>query len=252
MPANNSQGQATGTYSEPPLQLPETAPPSEEYTSPVQAVLASRNMLRSRKKQLESAEKKSSDANKRQLTGQTVGAADSSDNSVNDNNAVSEESNPVDSRPSVPDIESIPSAGFSSEVIDPATIRKANQVDKWANMIDAMELGGRIRQLAIHATIDENSTDDLLLLKLDQATKHLNSDRAHKQLEASISEYLSRSIQVQVTIVEQTTADPYQIQSQINDKRLEYAKELIATDEIVTTFVQKFQADLDQDSITAL
>ncbi|NQY36194.1 MAG: DNA polymerase III subunit gamma/tau [Alteromonadaceae bacterium] len=252
VPANNSQGQATGTYSEPPLQLPETAPPSEEYTSPVQAVLASRNMLRSRKKQLESAEKKSSDANKRQLTGQTVGAADSSDNSVNDNNAVSEESNPVDSRPSVPDIESIPSAGFSSEVIDPATIRKANQVDKWANMIDAMELGGRIRQLAIHATIDENSTDDLLLLKLDQATKHLNSDRAHKQLEASISEYLSRSIQVQVTIVEQTTADPYQIQSQINDKRLEYAKELIATDEIVTTFVQKFQADLDQDSITAL
>ena len=80
----------------------------------------------------------------------------------------------------------------------------------------------------------------------------MNSDRAHKQLEASISEYLSRSIQVQVTIVEQTTADPYQIQSQINDKRLEYAKELIATDEIVTTFVQKFQADLDRDSITAL
>ena len=259
LPENNAHGQESETFLESqsnsaiPQQTAQQTPlPSEEYISPVQAVLASRNMLRSRKKQLENAEKKSSDASKRQLIEQTVGSSDSLDNSVNENSSYSDDSNLNNALPSVPDIESIPAAGFSSEVIDPSTIRKANQVDKWANMIDSMKLGGRIRQLAIHATIDENSTDDLLLLKLDQAIKHLNSDAAHKQLEASISEYLSRSIQVQVTIVEQTTADPYQIQSQINDKRLEYAKELIANDEIVTTFQQKFQADLDQESITAL
>ena len=52
-------------------------------------------------------------------------------------------------------------------------------------------------------------------------------------------------------MVEQTIADPYQIQTDINDKRLEYAISLIKSDEVVNTFEQKYQAQLDENSIVA-
>jgi len=145
-----------------------------------------------------------------------------------------------------------PEQPYQAENIDPATIRKANQVDQWAHMIDSMELIARLRQLAIHATIDENSTEDNLILRLDQATKHLYNETAQQQLQQSISQFLSRDIKVTINIVEQTVADPYKIQSHINDKRYDYAKELLMKDEIVQGLVQTFQATLDEESISAV
>ncbi|WP_440873885.1 DNA polymerase III subunit gamma/tau [Thalassotalea sp. PLHSN55] len=207
------------------------------YKSPIEAALATRNMLRSRKKQLEKDSKKSSGVSGRQ-TQQDAPLAD--------------ETATQDNKPQVPDINTIPEQPFSPEIIDPTVIRSANQVDKWANMIDAMSLIARVRQLALHATIDESSTDDILRLKLDQSIKHLNSDAAHKQLEASLSEYLGRSILVELEIVEKTVADPYQIQAHINDKRLDYAKELIKSDPVVVQLVEQFQAQIDEDSIQPL
>jgi DNA polymerase-3 subunit gamma/tau len=125
-------------------------------------------------------------------------------------------------------------------------------VDQWAHMIDSMELTARLRQLAIHATIDENSTDNNLILRLDKATKHLYTEAAQQQLQQSISQFLSRDIQVTINIVEQTIADPYQIQSHINDKRYDYVKDLLIKDEVVQGLVQHFQATLDEDSITPI
>ena len=119
-------------------------------------------------------------------------------------------------------------------------------------MIDAMSLTGRLRQLAIHATVNEQSTDDLLLLNLDQSTKHLNSDVAHKKLEQCISDFLGRKITVELTIVDETSHDPYQIQSHINDKRYDYAKELLEKDNIIIGLKTHFQAELDENTIVAL
>jgi len=204
--------------------------------SPVNAVLATRNMLRSRKKKLKKQEKKPSDANARQanLAEQKTPKKDTS--------ALEEK------KVELPK----PEQAYKAENIDPATIRKANQVDKWAHMIDSMELIARLRQLAIHATIDENSTEDNLILRLDQATKHLYTEIAQQQLQQSISQFLSRAVNVTINIVEETVADPYKIQSHINDKRYDYAKELLEKDNIVQGLVQSFQATLDDESISAI
>ena len=43
-----------------------------------------------------------------------------------------------ESKVNVPALETISEQAFDLSVIDPAKIRSANQVDKWANMIDAM------------------------------------------------------------------------------------------------------------------
>ena len=206
------------------------------FISPVSSVLASRNMLRSRKKELEKQEKK--------LDGAVSRPTDLS-------KLEKEVEVPLKKENGIVELP-IPEQSFQVENIDPATIRKANQVDEWANMIDSMELIARLRQLAIHATIDENSTEDNLILCLDQATKHLHTDLAQQQLEQSISDYLARNIKVTINIVDKTIADPYQIQSHINDKRSDYAKELLKNDEIVQDLEKRFQATLDDGSIEAI
>ncbi|MGB0937665.1 MAG: DNA polymerase III subunit gamma/tau [Colwellia sp.] len=206
--------------------------------SPISAVLAKRNMLRSRKRQLETTEKKSSDAQARQ-------------SSKNDDAAVSLENNKEQVTPEK-EILPEPEQAYQPEKIDPSVVRKANQVDKWAHMIDSMELTARIRQLAIHATIDDKSTDDNLVLRLDQGTKHLYTDIAKDQLEQSLSQYLAKPVLVTIEIVEKTIEDPYQIQSHINDKRYDYAKELLKKDDIVVSLQEKFQANLDEETILAL
>jgi len=236
-----SEPQAVTTqHAEPanePLQEPDLTNDISSAVSPIEKALATRNMLRSRKKSLENSTKKSNDAKERQ------------DESQAESKAKVDIAKP---RLDIPAIESISAQNFDVNEIDPAKIRSANQVDKWANMIDAMSLNGRLRQLAIHATVSDQSTDDLLLLHLDQSTKHLNSDVAHKKLEQSISEFLNRKITVELTIVEETTHDPYKIQSDINDKRYGYAKELLEKDEIVIGLKTHFQAELDENTIEAL
>lgn len=201
------------------------------YSSPAEQVIAERNMLRSRRKAMENDEKKSSNAEAK----------------LNEAPEVQTKVKPVN----VPDIATVPDEPFVPDVVNPAVVTKANQVDKWANMIDTMALGGRIRQLAIHSTIAPESTDDLLILKLDQSTKHLNSDAAHKQLQASLSELLEREITVELEIVENTKDDPFQIQTHINEKRQEYAIELINNDGLVHQFKERFQAEINQESIAA-
>ena len=63
--------------------------------------------------------------------------------------------------------------------------------------------------------------------------------------------YLERPVSVEVEIVEQTVADPYQIQSDINDKRLDHAVQLLKSDEVVIRLQQEFQAELDESTISA-
>jgi DNA polymerase-3 subunit gamma/tau len=210
----------------------------KKFSSPVAAALATRNMLRSRKKLLEEGGKKSNDAAMRP-------AADSAQNTKEIGPSTEPE------QLNTPDLASVPEQPYNEDFIDPAKIKLANQVDKWAHMIDSMSLIARLRQLAIHATIDEASTDDLLILQLDQSIRHLNSDAAHKQLEARISEYLQRKVTVELTMVEKTVADPYQIQADINAKRYKYAKQVLAEDEVVIALQQQFQAVLDEETIVA-
>jgi DNA polymerase-3 subunit gamma/tau len=218
---------------------------SSNIESPVSSVLATRNMLRSRKKILEKEGKKPHDASLRHSL--TIEGIASSDTSLlaQPTTAVKVNNQHQASVLELPE----PQSPFNHNDIDPKLVSKANQVDKWAHMIDSMQLTARIRQLAIHATISSESTDDHLILKLDQATRHLNTDAAHQQLGLRISEFLSRQVKVSLDVVEETVADPYQIQSQINDKRLEYAKSVIKEDSTVIALQHTFQATIDESSI---
>ena len=233
-----------------------TADNQQVQQTSVDAVLATRNMLRSRKKTQESKVKKSDDAILRQQTSQLTAdklqVEETAGNGQNSSVASDITTDITSAQRVIPAADTLPQAPYTPNVIDPAKVRLANQVDKWANMIDSMALGGRLRQLAIHATICARSTDEKLVLQLDQSTKHLKTDVAHQQLQSFISEYLQRQVLVEIEVVEQTVADPYQIQADINDKRYGYAKALILADNIVVSLQNDFQATVDEQTIAAL
>lgn len=193
----------------------------------VESALATRNMLRSRKKKLESEAKKSNDAQTRPDT--------------------------VINKPKfdVPAIESLPEQGFEVESIDPSIVKKANQVDKWANMIDAMALNGRLRVLAQHAIIGQSTSDEHIVLELNQSAKHLKTDVALEQLNAFVSDYFGQPMNIEVVIVDETVGDPLKIQGQINEKRYDYAKALLNEDPVIISLQQQFQAVIDEETIVA-
>jgi len=222
------------------------------YSSPIESALATRNILRSRKKQMEQKVKKSNDVEGRQIsTAQNIKNSANINKLPNEAPEVFAQALTSDSQPQAL-IDMVIDEPYREELIDPATIKSANQVDKWANMIDSMALSARIRQIAIHATISESSTDEHLILLLDQSTKHLKTDLAVEQLQQSISTFLSKSVNVEVIVVEKTQADPYKIQVDINDKRYQYAVNLLKEDDIVQGLQQHFQAQLNEKTIQAL
>ncbi|REL35128.1 DNA polymerase III subunit gamma/tau [Thalassotalea euphylliae] len=230
--ANITQNVAQDVLPEASQPATETAQTSSEdglLSASVESALATRNMLRSRKKKLESKSvKKPDDATERQ----TLAAQ-------------------AKPKPDVPAPETIPEQGFAIEQVDPSIIKKANQVDKWANMIDAMALNGRLRILAQQSVIGKATTDNHLVLELNQSAKHLITDSALTQLRSFVSEHFSQPMQVDLVVVDETIDDPLQIQSQINDKRYDYAKQVLASDPIVNYLQTNFQAVLDESSIVA-
>jgi len=220
----------------------ENVTPVEQVLDPIAAAISTRNMLRSRKKKLGSSAKKLSDAQPRQSANQPTESQPTAEQNLSTTTAPLV----IDSRSDTNEL------NFNAKLINPVEHKYASQVDRWAQMIEAMALGGRLKQLALHATIDEQSEQNIIWLSLDQINKHLLNDNAQQQLQQKISQYLQQDIQLAIRLVEQTQAAPHEIQSYIDEQRQTYANELIEQDETVQALQQRFQARIVPNSIKAL
>ncbi|OUS29580.1 hypothetical protein A9Q98_06120 [Thalassotalea sp. 42_200_T64] len=143
-------------------------------------------------------------------------------------------------------------AAFDQGLIDPSVTVDANQIDLWANTIDAMGLGGRVRQLALNATMDATSNDSLLVINLNRSVEHLNSAAAISQITECYSNLKQQAVEVQINTEDDVGATPFMIQNCINAKRLAYAKDVIANDDFVKALEQQFNAFVDENSIAPL
>ena len=152
----------------------------------------------------------------------------------------------------LPDVSHLQANSFNPESIDPAIIKNANQIDLWTNMIDAMGLGGRVRQLTLNATIDASTSDSHLVINLDQNFNHINSQAAVEQISQCYSLLKNTTAEVLINLVSDAGATPFYIQSVINDKRLAYAKAIIANDKFIQHLQSEFDAFVEENSIEAL
>ncbi|QDP01690.1 DNA polymerase III subunit gamma/tau [Thalassotalea sp. PS06] len=243
--------------------------PANSGGNQVDSVLATRNMLRSRKKLVEGRAKKPQTV----PVANTPAAQAAQSIAEQNNEQVSQIEADIPARQLVerakqpvpenvePQIQAEPEDrivnidaenGFTPDLIDPTQIRDASQIDLWANMIDAMGLGGRLRQLALNAILGDNTSDQQLHLILDSEFAHLQSQAAIDHLTKCYSMLKQQPAELIIDIQENVADTPLSIQLQINDSRLQYAQQVIGDDEFIRQLQQEFQAQVAMSSIQAL
>ena len=152
---------------------------------------------------------------------------------------------------SEPDEVEVEEIAIPEGFISPLTeIRFAHQQDHWAQLIEQMALGGRIRQFALHGVYQRN--DNQVYLKVDATQQHLDSQVMRDKLTESLSETLESAIVLQIDFIESVENTPYRIQQDLDEKRWHHAKQVIENDEITVQFQQRFSATIDENTIRAL
>lgn len=132
-------------------------------------------------------------------------------------------------------------------VDDPALLLLPNSDDPWTLKIESMELGGRLRQFAIHSTFEQ--TDNQVKLILAKEHAHLNAEAAVNALTKKLSLLLALPIELLVEVGTSEEQTPYEIAQELHQHRLVLAGERIKQDGSVVTFIEQFNATLVDESI---
>lgn len=122
----------------------------------------------------------------------------------------------------------------------------ASQVDEWSAFIDSTRLQALSRQLLLHANCEELSTK--LQINIKEQYKNLCEDEIVKNVEDILSMYFGEKLSLKIEFTD-TKNTPFQIQTRINDMRLEYARNIVHTDSKIKELTQIFDAILIEDSI---
>ncbi|QYJ92306.1 DNA polymerase III subunit gamma/tau [Shewanella spartinae] len=122
---------------------------------------------------------------------------------------------------------------------------------KWYRLMSALEIGGRVRQLAVNAVCKAFSEPLPLVLKPNQ--KHLAAPGAITQLEDALSKALGGSCQVAFSVgVEPERETPLEIRQRFHRELLEQAHQGLLQDENIQWLTQVMQAEMEPDSLSYL
>ncbi|MCL1139831.1 DNA polymerase III subunit gamma/tau [Shewanella pneumatophori] len=125
-----------------------------------------------------------------------------------------------------------------------------NEVDlKWYRFMSELEVGGRVRQLAVNSVCHHFEQPLSLLLKPDQ--KHLAADVAIKQLEEAMSAVLGEECCVQVTVgADHDRETPLEVRRRFHKEILTQVHHDLMTDDNIRWLTQNMGAELTADSLT--
>ncbi|GIU30628.1 DNA polymerase III subunit gamma/tau [Shewanella sp. MBTL60-007] len=125
-----------------------------------------------------------------------------------------------------------------------------NEVDlKWYRFMSELEVGGRVRQLAVNSVCHQFEQPLSLLLKPDQ--KHLAADIAIKQLEEAMSSALGEACTVNVTVgLDSARETPLEVRRRFHKEILVQAHHELMTDDNVRWLTQNMGAQLTDDSLS--
>lgn len=125
-------------------------------------------------------------------------------------------------------------------------VRYASQVDSWAARIDQLAIGGLMRLFLLHASpvLDDSTEPMQLQLHVSQSQQHLDSEKNRLTLQQVLSASYGQPLQLLVTFVPEVPTCPLAIQQQIEQARLRYVRQLLATDPLVVALQQQFAAEI--------
>lgn len=118
----------------------------------------------------------------------------------------------------------------------------------WYKLMASLDIGGRVRQLAVNSVCQALEDPLPLLLKPDQ--KHLAADVAIVQLEQALTAALGNPRQVQVVIGSDPKREtPLELRKRFHQELLQQAQQSLIKDDNVQWLIQRLGAELDTDTL---
>jgi DNA polymerase-3 subunit gamma/tau len=125
---------------------------------------------------------------------------------------------------------------------------QAAQVDQWSAFIDKTGIQALTRQLLINANCEK--LDNPLVIQLLQEHDHLCEEATIEKIQSTLGTLFGQPFEVKVEFGESQNT-PFQIQSSINDMRMQYALELIGSTGAIQELVKAFDAKVVDGSVEA-
>ncbi len=118
----------------------------------------------------------------------------------------------------------------------------------WAELLGQLSLQGMAQQLAKHCVL-ESAAQDMVVLRLSQEHKHLQTRMAAENLQSALGDYFGRPVKLSIILGKIAVATPAKIEHQTRQVRQQQASDSIETDAFVTDALAELDASLVGDSI---
>jgi DNA polymerase-3 subunit gamma/tau len=133
-----------------------------------------------------------------------------------------------------------------------ATVRPAAiHADDWPAVVEAANLSGMVRQLALNC-VPCNFENDVLTLKIDTAAADRRTRAIEEKLTSSLTKYFAREIRVNFEIAETEIASPARQRALAEQERMARAASAFDADPTVKGLRERFGADIDVGSVKPL
>lgn len=120
---------------------------------------------------------------------------------------------------------------------------------KWYRLMSALDVGGRVRQLAVNSVCHEFISPIPLLLKPNQ--KHLAADIAIVQLEEALSRALENETKVTIEVgVDDVRETPLEIRQRFHRELLAEAQQGLMSDSNIQWLMSQMDAEFENDSLS--
>ncbi|WP_455218437.1 DNA polymerase III subunit gamma/tau [Kaarinaea lacus] len=122
------------------------------------------------------------------------------------------------------------------------------EASDWENIVNDLQLTGMTQQLAIHCAMSRQE-DAIFHLTIAPSHQHLLGKTREDALAKALSQYLGKTVKVDITIAEQAEPTPAKLQQARDDIRQDNARSAIEEDSAIQAFKDVFDAQVNPESV---
>ena len=128
-------------------------------------------------------------------------------------------------------------------------VDESSQQDTWSALAMSLTLPKLVQQLVLNSAFVEQDNQVLLHLRAEQA--HLDRDKANELISQELSRVLNKDVTVSIDISSEGVS-PLELREQMYQTKLQAAYQSLQQDPHVNFFMQRFGAEIDQESVRPL
>jgi len=144
------------------------------------------------------------------------------------------------SSPQVAAVASAPSAH------EPATVLQFD--GNWAGLVEALNLRGMVKQLAVNCTLQEKSSSEVKLI-LNRENEQLLNPAMQKKLEEALCTSLQQKLKLYIELGDQQVESPAKTTARNTAERQQMAEDSIQQDPMVQALKENFNAEVVPNSV---